>query len=62
MLTVPPLPPHCNSWIIARDGVAVLETYSRKFAEHVAQAPKPGVEIYTAADWLGRLNGLHKAR
>lgn len=56
MLTIPTLPSHCNSWIIAKDGKAVWETWSRKVVENAAKAAKPGVEIFTAAEWLGRLN------
>ena len=56
MLTVPELPHHCNSWIIAKDGQAALETWSRKVVENAARASKPGVEIFTAAEWLGRFN------
>lgn len=56
MLSIPPLRQHCNSWIIAKDGKAVMETWSRKVVENAARAAKPGVEIFTAADWLGRLN------
>lgn len=56
MLTVPNLPHHCNSWIVADGGVAVLETWSRDFVERLAANAKPGVEIFTAADWLANLN------
>lgn len=55
MLNIPALPRHCNSWIIAKDGKAALETWSRKVVENAARAAKPGVEIFTAAEWLGRL-------
>lgn len=57
MLTVPALPHHCNSWIIADNGVAVMETWCRDFVEKLAANAKPGVEIFTAAGWLARLNG-----
>lgn len=56
MLNVPKLPPRCNSWIIAKDGRAVMETWSRKVVENAARAARPGVEIFTAANWLARLS------
>lgn len=56
MLNIPALPRHCNSWIITKDGQACMETWSRKVVENAARAAKPGVEILTAADWLGRFN------
>ena len=56
MLTVPELPHNCNSWIISKDGEAVLETWSRKVVENAACAARPGVEIFTADQWLAHVN------
>lgn len=56
MITVPELPPHCNSWIIVDEGHAVMETWDRAFVERLAANAKPGVEILSAADWLVQLN------
>lgn len=56
IITVPDLPRHCNSWIVVDEGQAVMETWDRTFVERLAHNAKPGVEIYTAADWLVQLN------
>lgn len=56
MITVPPLERHCNSWVIAKHGKAVMETWSRAFVDRLAGNAQPGVEIFTAAQWLGALN------
>lgn len=60
-LTVPTLPAHCNSWIVADGGSAVMETWDRTFVERLAANAKPGVEIFTAADWLAQLNTRKEA-
>ncbi len=55
-IVVPELPPHCNSWIVSDEGVAVMETWDRAFVERLAANAAPGVEIWTAANWLAQLN------
>lgn len=60
-MAVPALPHNCNSWVIAKDGKALLETWSRDLAEAVAADPAPGVEIFTAYDWLVNVNARIKA-
>ena len=55
MASIPPLEPHCHSWVIvARDnGQPVLETYERKTAEAVNQ---DRYEVITALQWLVRFD------
>ena len=59
---IPPLEPHCGSWIIVRraTGEPVLEVFKqhRATAERVNQA---AYAIFTAAQWLGALNQAIKA-
>lgn len=59
-LTVPPLEPHCNSWIVADNGTAVLETWDRSFVERLAANAAEGVTIHTAAQWLAAINQQSK--
>jgi hypothetical protein len=53
---VPALCDRCNSWIIADNGTAVLETWDRAFAERIASRNTQGVEIYTSLQWLQHFN------
>ena len=52
---IPPLEPHCGSWIIVRraTGEPVLETFERATAERVNQT---AYAVFTAAQWLGAMN------
>jgi hypothetical protein len=56
MQTIPELSHRCNSWIIADNDTAVLETWDRSFVETIASRNTPGVVIYTALQWLERFN------
>ena len=53
---LPPLEPHCGSWIIVSraTGAPVLETWQASIAAKVNRA---AYEVFTAAQWLGSLNG-----
>mgnify|MGYP000935815014 CR=1 FL=1 len=55
MTKIPPLPPHCGSWVVVNraTGESVLETFSRAVAERVNQ---DAYEVLTAAEWLGSVN------
>lgn len=57
---IPPLEPHCGSWIIVRraTGEPVLETFERTTAERVNQT---AYAVFTAARWLGAMNKAIKA-
>ena len=55
-MTVPELEPHCGSWIISDHGVAVVEAYDREYVETIASRGLPGVEIWTALQWLCKVN------
>lgn len=51
----------CNSWVITKDGKAIAETFNPAI---LALTPKQGVKVYTAYDWLCKVNadirkGLH---
>ncbi len=61
MTRAPDLEPHCGSWIIVDAGEPVVETWSRDYADRIAGREMPGVEVLTAAQWLGRLNASIKA-
>jgi hypothetical protein len=54
--TIPELSHRCNSWIIADNDTAVMETWDRSFVETIASRNAPGVVIYTALQWLERFN------
>jgi hypothetical protein len=57
---IPPLEPHCGSWIIVRRSTAtpVLETFERVTAERINLT---AYAVYTAAQWLGTMNRAIKA-
>lgn len=59
-MTTPELCDRCNSWIIADNGVAVMETWDRAFVDTIASRQSPGVVIYTSLQWLQRLNAQIK--
>lgn len=40
-------------WFIVRDGKAIAETFDRHTAEQCAEY---GYQVFTAAQWLGKLN------
>ena len=61
MTTAPNLEPHCGSWIIADNDVAVIETWSRSYADRIASRETPGVIVYTAQQWLARINAKLQA-
>ena len=61
MTTIPELCDRCNSWIIADNDVAVMETWDRAFVDTIASRQSPGVVIYTSLQWLQRLNAQIKA-
>lgn len=52
---LPPLEPHCGSWIAVHraTGAAVLETYSPAVAGKINRA---AYDVVTAAQWLASLN------
>lgn len=60
MATVPPLEPHCGSWVIVQrsTGRPVLETFKRQTAEAINQ---DAYEVLTAEQWLVRFNGTCRA-
>lgn len=51
--TIPEREQHCGSWFIVRDGKAIAETFDRHTAE---QCARYGYQVFTAAQWLGKLN------
>ncbi len=55
-MKVPPLEPHCGSWIIVRKqtGKAVFETSTIATVQAVNRKK---YVVLTAAEYLGRLNG-----
>lgn len=57
---IPPLEPHCGSWIAIRraTGEAVLETFSAALAGRVNRS---AYAVFTAAQWLGALNAAIRA-
>lgn len=57
---IPPLEPHCGSWIVVRraTGESVLETYSPAVAAAVNQA---AYATFTALQWLCAVNRAIKA-
>lgn len=54
--TIPALCARCNSWIIVDNGTAVIEAWDRAYVEAVASRNEPDVVIYTALQWLQRIN------
>lgn len=52
---IPPLEPHCNSWIVYRlsDGAAILETWQ---AAVVRKVNRRAYGVMSAAQWLARIN------
>lgn len=56
MTNIPALCDRCNSWIIAGNDTAVIETWDRAYIETIASRNAPGVVIYTALQWLQRIN------
>ena len=56
MINIPALCDRCNSWIIADNGQAVIETWSRDYVETIASREMPGVVIYTSLQWLQHFN------
>jgi hypothetical protein len=60
MPAVPPLEPHCGSWIVVRraTGESVLETFSARQAGAINQE---AYAVFTAARWLGAFNAAIKA-
>ena len=61
MTAIPELCDRCNSWIIADNDEAVIETWDRPLVERIASRNLPGVVIYTSLQWLQRLNAQIKA-
>ena len=55
-MQTPELCDRCNSWIIADNDVAVIETWSRSYVDDIAASDMPGVAIYTSLQWLQRFN------
>jgi hypothetical protein len=55
-MIVPELEPHCKSWIISDQGVAVIEAFDREYVETIAARDLPGVQIWTALAWLCKVN------
>ena len=57
---IPPLEPHCGSWIaVSREtGAPALETFSAAIAGKVNQS---AYALFTAATWLGALNAAIRA-
>ena len=53
----PELEPYCGSWVIAdrATGKAIIETFDRDTADLAAS--NGNYVVYTAAQWLGRING-----
>lgn len=60
MAAVPPLEPHCGSWIVVRKGTleSVFETFSRAVA---AKVNGESYDVLTAADYLGQFNASVRA-
>lgn len=56
---IPELERHCGSWVAARDGRAVCETFSRHNAQALANR---GFQVVTAAQWLGQINAQGAAQ
>jgi hypothetical protein len=58
---VPALEPHCKSWIIVSraSGEAIMETFSRAAVEKIN---RDRFDVYTAAQWLAKLNRDQRAR
>ena len=58
-MSIPPLEPHCGSWIIVSraTGKPVLETFERRIALAVNQER---YEVLTALQWLSRLNSFSR--
>jgi hypothetical protein len=59
-LTIPPLEPNCNSWIVVRNdtGKPIYETTDREIVTWF----KPDlVTVYTALQWLQKFNAQVKA-
>jgi len=56
-MPAPNLEPHCGSWVIVQRTTrdAVLETFSRVFADRVADN-ETQFEVLTAAQWLAEFN------
>lgn len=54
---IPPLEPHCGSWIVVRraTGESVLEIFKAERATAARINPAAYV-IFTAAQWLGAFN------
>jgi hypothetical protein len=61
MTNIPELCARCNSWIIADNGQAVIETWSRDYVETIANSAMPGVVIYTSLQWLQHFNATASA-
>lgn len=61
MTAIPELCDRCNSWIIADNDEAVIETWDRALVERIANRNLPGVVVYTSLQWLQRLNAQIKA-
>jgi len=59
-LTIPPLEPNCNSWIVVRNdtGLPAFETWSRDLLERLDPAK---TKVYTALQWLQKFNAQVKA-
>lgn len=60
--TAPELCGRCNSWIIAEDGFAVIETWDRAFADRIAARNTPGVVVYTSLQWLQHINAQIRSK
>jgi len=60
MTSIPALCDRCNSWIIADNDTAVIETWDREYVEQIASRDMPDVVIYTALQWLQRINARSK--
>jgi hypothetical protein len=57
---IPPLPPHCASWIAVNraTGAPALETFSAAIAGKVNQS---AYALFSAAAWLGAFNAAIRA-
>jgi hypothetical protein len=57
---VPPLEPHCGSWIVVRraTGESVIETFLQEVAEAINQE---AYAVFTAAQWFGAFNAAIKS-
>lgn len=58
MATIPALEPHCGSWIVTSPEGRVIELFTERNVQTVADA---GWRVETAAAYLGRINGLYRA-